>query len=257
MIPRRIAVHVKAQNWFAVFLDFIIVVAGVFIGIQVSNWNAARIERGQEREYLSRLREDFLESGKGQTRDLDFLDQQLSDQAAILKSLDACAVAPGDAEAFQRGVNTLGYINPPRLFRRTIDEMAAAGKTDIIRNGAIKEQLAAIIALVEWRANGYESIARITEHHRFIVEDRVRYDLSRTFAEPFIGDFVAVDFDIAKLCQDPAMASSVSAISYFTRERRRAFQPILDQYRALLPLIERELRDRWDVDLGAGGDIVR
>ena len=42
MILRRITEHVKAQNWFAVGLDFLIVVVGVFIGIQVSNWNAAR-----------------------------------------------------------------------------------------------------------------------------------------------------------------------------------------------------------------------
>ena len=42
MLLRRITEHVKAQNWFAVALDFLIVVTGVFIGIQVSNWNEAR-----------------------------------------------------------------------------------------------------------------------------------------------------------------------------------------------------------------------
>ena len=42
MILRRITKHVKDQNWFAVALDFIIVVLGVFIGLQISNWNDAR-----------------------------------------------------------------------------------------------------------------------------------------------------------------------------------------------------------------------
>ena len=42
MILRRVIEHVKAQNWLAVFLDFVIVVIGVFIGMQVSNWNNAR-----------------------------------------------------------------------------------------------------------------------------------------------------------------------------------------------------------------------
>lgn len=42
MILRRVIAHVKAQNWFAVAIDFVIVVLGVFIGIQVANWNAAR-----------------------------------------------------------------------------------------------------------------------------------------------------------------------------------------------------------------------
>ena len=39
MILRSVTKHVKEQNWFAVILDLVIVVFGVFIGIQVSNWN--------------------------------------------------------------------------------------------------------------------------------------------------------------------------------------------------------------------------
>ena len=42
MLLRRITQHVKTQNWFAVGIDFIIVVVGVVIGIQVANWNDHR-----------------------------------------------------------------------------------------------------------------------------------------------------------------------------------------------------------------------
>ncbi|MEO0694618.1 MAG: hypothetical protein AAFY84_00835 [Pseudomonadota bacterium] len=45
MILRRITKHVKDQNWFAVALDFCIVVFGVVIGIQVANWNEERSDR--------------------------------------------------------------------------------------------------------------------------------------------------------------------------------------------------------------------
>ncbi len=34
MLLRRVTEHVKTQNWFAVGLDFLIVVVGVYIGIQ-------------------------------------------------------------------------------------------------------------------------------------------------------------------------------------------------------------------------------
>jgi hypothetical protein len=44
MILRRVTRHVKDENWFAVGLDFVIVVVGVFIGIQVANWNDERLE---------------------------------------------------------------------------------------------------------------------------------------------------------------------------------------------------------------------
>jgi hypothetical protein len=42
MLLRRVIENVKAQTWLAVSLDFVIVVVGVFIGIQVANWNDAR-----------------------------------------------------------------------------------------------------------------------------------------------------------------------------------------------------------------------
>ena len=45
MILSRVIKHVKEQHWTAVFLDFVIVVVGVFIGLQVNNWNQARIQR--------------------------------------------------------------------------------------------------------------------------------------------------------------------------------------------------------------------
>ena len=59
MLLRRMIEHVKAQNWTAVALDFVIVVMGVFIGIQVANWNAARADRVQERVILSNIIDDL------------------------------------------------------------------------------------------------------------------------------------------------------------------------------------------------------
>lgn len=55
MLTRRIRAHVAGHNWFAVAVDLTIVVAGVFLGIQASNWNSARIEAGKAQEYRERL----------------------------------------------------------------------------------------------------------------------------------------------------------------------------------------------------------
>jgi hypothetical protein len=55
VILRSVMRHVRDQNWFAVFLDFLIVVVGVFIGIQVANWNDAQVDRRLGKEYEGRL----------------------------------------------------------------------------------------------------------------------------------------------------------------------------------------------------------
>ena len=44
MLFRRVKAHIEKENWFAVFVDFLIVVVGVFIGIQVANWNKKHAE---------------------------------------------------------------------------------------------------------------------------------------------------------------------------------------------------------------------
>lgn len=59
MILRSLTKHVKEQNWFAVGLDFAIVVIGVFIGIQVANLNDTAAERLHTQRLLSELASDL------------------------------------------------------------------------------------------------------------------------------------------------------------------------------------------------------
>lgn len=55
MLLRRVIEHVKAQNWTAVFLDFVIVVVGILIAFQITEWNQTRKDRIKEAVYLARL----------------------------------------------------------------------------------------------------------------------------------------------------------------------------------------------------------
>ncbi|WP_026377522.1 hypothetical protein [Aestuariibacter salexigens] len=62
MLLRRVMEHVRTQNWTAVFLDFIIVVVGVFIGIQVANWNEQRADNQRELTLLKALKVELIDS---------------------------------------------------------------------------------------------------------------------------------------------------------------------------------------------------
>ena len=59
MILKRIAEGIKAQDWFVVMVEVMIVVIGIFIGLQVDDWNESRKERFEETAYLHELLEDF------------------------------------------------------------------------------------------------------------------------------------------------------------------------------------------------------
>ncbi len=55
MLLRRVTENVKAQNWTAVAVDFVIVVTGILIAFQITNWNEARHDRRDEQRYLAEL----------------------------------------------------------------------------------------------------------------------------------------------------------------------------------------------------------
>jgi len=81
MLLRRITTHLKDQNWFAVYLDLTIVVVGVFIGIQVSNWNETLTDNRDYSKALARLSTEV-------ETNLTILDDIDSDMEISLKNVD-------------------------------------------------------------------------------------------------------------------------------------------------------------------------
>ena len=62
MLFRRISKHVKDQNWFAVALDFFIVVAGILIAFQITNWNEAKSNKAGLVGSLERLNKEVSQN---------------------------------------------------------------------------------------------------------------------------------------------------------------------------------------------------
>jgi len=79
MILRRVIKHVGAQDWFAVGIDFVIVVVGVYIGIQVANWNEARIANARKAQIVEALITDLSDAIEVQQRFIDQIELGLSE----------------------------------------------------------------------------------------------------------------------------------------------------------------------------------
>ncbi len=62
MILRRVITHFRKQEWTAIAIDFVIVVAGVFVGLQVNNWNAARAEAAAFERKLNAVQLEMSEN---------------------------------------------------------------------------------------------------------------------------------------------------------------------------------------------------
>lgn len=59
MILRQLITHLKQHQWFAVAIELLIVILGVLIGMQASNWNEARVERQRTAMVLDAFRTDM------------------------------------------------------------------------------------------------------------------------------------------------------------------------------------------------------
>jgi len=82
MILRRISDAFRKQDWFTVAVETLIVVFGVFMGLQVNNWNASKAESRLAADYVKRLTRDL-------NQDLANLNAQVVYYNAVLESVQA------------------------------------------------------------------------------------------------------------------------------------------------------------------------
>ena len=147
MILRRVIEHVKAQQWTAVFLDFVIVVLGVFIGIQVSNWNAARHDAREAREYIERIQEDLLANQQDMAMRADYF---ADIKAHALAALNAREKLPEDlGDQFLVDSFIASYSLTRSFQRNTYDELLSAGAMNKIPNVDIRNRIAEYYRVAE------------------------------------------------------------------------------------------------------------
>lgn len=142
MILRRITEHVKAQNWTAVALDFVIVVTGVFIGIQVSNWNAGLADQRRAENYRDRLAQEMTINMNG----LNGRHQSYARQIEYgLFALDA-SDTPADRDAAWKTI--LSFFQASHAFiitlqRGTYDEIISSGDLALLGDQDLVNALSA------------------------------------------------------------------------------------------------------------------
>lgn len=150
MLLRRITQHVKAQNWFAVVIDFVIVVIGVFIGIQVANWNDTRQERLSEAQYLDRFSNEIELTIAHIGAERKFSERSLR----ALENFTA-VLYRNEAPDEELVAATASYLTDGAFFakfapnRTTFDDLITTGNFDIINDEQIRTDLIKLHASYE------------------------------------------------------------------------------------------------------------
>ncbi len=143
MILRRITEHVKAQNWTAVALDFVIVVVGVFMGIQVQEWAVEQNQRASEKIYLDRLHGEVMQLTQDRLQyigDVQKNQSALPGAIAVLQNkIDRIVLTDAECEAI---VESHIYHNPTANLP-TIAELMSTGRFDALQAKGVRSAITA------------------------------------------------------------------------------------------------------------------
>jgi hypothetical protein len=88
MLPSRIAAHIRQQNWTGIAIEFVIVVLGVYVGLQVNLWNEERVEATRRQQIIDALVTNLNDSISVQERFVGEIDDGLSGWKAAFERGD-------------------------------------------------------------------------------------------------------------------------------------------------------------------------
>jgi hypothetical protein len=242
-VLRRIAADLRQQHWTGVAIELLIVVLGVFIGLQAANWNEARKERALARQYLERLREDFVLSSEGAQSNIDAMQAQASKAAWMLKRLRSCHL-DDDAEnaEFASALYVMGRLEPPTMVRGTIDELHSTGRIGIIGNVGLRKALSDVTQEQQRTSEVLGFIAARRNAMLAYVDARSSFpgQLENGVAPP--SGPVDVGFDFPVLCRDPTYVNAVSHLGQAAGVVVGQHRRLLARYQGMVVTLDAELR---------------
>ena len=141
MLLRRFTQHVNDQNWFAVVLDFLIVVLGIYIGLQVDALRVTQKERVMERQYLERILLDMDSSIGAQLEEFKLEESGIAAMDVFAASLARGSFTEEDKAATIEALNYIGWVVLPVTKMITIRELQSSGNISLIQSIEIRNTI--------------------------------------------------------------------------------------------------------------------
>lgn len=183
MILRRVIEHFRRQEWTAIFLDFVIVVMGVFIGIQVSNWNVVRQAIADERVFVQRLHEDVVEAEakSARLRERRFGQSQAINEAMAVIFNERERKVLNEEECLYLAFSHDYVLTAPAL--PSFNDLLSSGRLDLLRDRELKRALASfqqsLEVLAYWRSWGTRDQHALPGKYPLLIKVQSYFDEKR------------------------------------------------------------------------------
>ncbi len=213
MLLHRVAGHIRQHDWFAILIDLIVVVVGVFLGLQASNWNDARLAEEDEVLLLERLVIDLKAIENEAKAKAEFIGEsqlRIEDTAAMVRGK---TVAP-ERDPLQSGIESI-LAMPGTLERSTAYLELLAGGMRRISDDRLREA--------------------IVRHDGALLDAKESQAIRRTISEPYLQKLQRLRFLLDEA--EPAKAIQLSGGELEVRLALKGLNEIYSDERAQLQYV--------------------
>lgn len=137
MILRRFGASMRKQDWTAILIELVVVVVGVFIGLQASNWNEDRQADTKAAVYTTHLTEDLREEAWDYQLMIEYNQQVRANAERAAGALTGAV--PLDDEALLVAAYRATQYKQKLHRRATYDELISTGAIVLIRDRKLRD----------------------------------------------------------------------------------------------------------------------
>ena len=214
MVVRRFRKHVAKQDWFAVTIDLAIVVLGVFLGIQASNWNAARIETNLAHSYRERLIDEVKFNIRQHRQQSAYYQQVLAHGHRAMASLQSERIENPAQFVIDSVQLTQVDLSPAKSF--IYNEMMSAGLVNRLGDIPVQQAASDYYTLVSAHNRALLDVHPYRDKLRGIVPYAVQGEIQMKCGDQYVYHRKQIiGFRLAQPCQarvDPSEALAVAAL---------------------------------------------
>ena len=210
MILRSVIAHARRQEWTAVGIELVIVVLGVFIGIQVSNWNVERETNARGATFAEHLKADLREEAWYYQLQIEYSRDVLANAERAVAGLSGNST-DADEALLINAYRATQYKQRARR-RSTYDELVSTGTIGLIKSTTLRDtalQVYNFYTLDNLAREGAQS--RYRETFRMSLPNEVQRALARNCGDRYVstGDYKALDELIDYPCSTGLPAKAI------------------------------------------------
>lgn len=212
MILRRVMEHVRTQNWLAVGIDFLIVILGVFIGLQLGNWNSAWRTEDQRELIEARLLSDFTLMYEDVSSATDRHETVLEALHILRGAVARGTALPGEDAAIRYALSHGFSYQSPIHRSGTFIELLSSGRLDLIADEDLR------IALLSYDTRAQRTVFNLGQIRNYMHSNMPDLHAYKNLA-PLTRDArgritlsPVVDYDIAGMAGDAAFRNALDLL---------------------------------------------